>query len=76
LANIYRGPYYKYITLERKVSRVRPILKFGLVGFDQKFVKFYGVRHMDTSFKKFNLNLFYEKWIMNFELDSHIWIWI
>jgi len=31
---------------------------------------------MDTSFKKFNLNLFYEKWIMNFELDSHIWIWI
>jgi len=31
---------------------------------------------MDTSFKKFNLNLFYEKWILDFELDSNILIWI
>jgi len=27
---------------------------------------------MGTSFKKFNLNLFYEKWILNFELDPNI----
>jgi len=26
---------------------------------------------MDTSFKKFNLNLFYEKWI----LDFGFWTW-
>jgi len=56
-----------------KVSRVHPMLKFGL---DKKSVKFYGVGHMDTSFRKFNLNLFYEKWILDFELDPNIWIWI
>jgi len=27
---------------------------------------------MDTSFKKFNLNLFYEKWILDFKLDPNI----
>jgi len=54
-----------------KVIQVHPMLKFGLVGPDKKSVKFYGVSPMDTSFKKFNLNLFYEKWILNFEF----WIW-
>jgi len=52
------------------------MLKFGLVGPDKKSVKFYGVDPMDTSFRKFNLNLFYEKWILDFELDPNIWIWI
>jgi len=42
----------------------------------QKTAKFYGVDPMDTSFRKFNLNLFYEKWILDFEIDSNIWIWI
>jgi len=28
----------------------------------------------DTSFKKFNLNFFYKKWILNFEFDPNIWI--
>ena len=28
----------------------------------------------DTSFKKFNLNFFYKKWILDFELDPNIWI--
>jgi len=28
----------------------------------------------DTSFKKFNLNFFYKKWILDFELDPTIWI--
>jgi len=28
----------------------------------------------DTSFKKINLNLFYKKWILDFELDLNIWI--
>ena len=37
------------------------MLKFGLVGPDKKSVKFYDVSPMDTSIKKFNLNLFYEK---------------
>jgi len=59
-----------------KVSRVRPMLKFGLFDPNKKSVKFYGVSSMDTSFRKFNLNLFYEKWILDFELDPHIWIWI
>ena len=27
----------------------------------------------DTSFRKFNLNLFYRKWILDFELDPNIW---
>jgi len=27
---------------------------------------------MDTSFKKNNLNLFYEKWILDFELHPNI----
>ena len=35
-----------------------------------------GVSPMDTNLKKFNLNLFYEKWILDFELDSNIQIWI
>jgi len=26
----------------------------------------------DTSFRNLNLNFFYEKWIMNFELDLNI----
>jgi len=37
------------------------MLKFGLVGPDKKSTKFYGVSSMGTSFKKINLNLFYEK---------------
>jgi len=48
------------------------MLKFGLVGPNKKFVKFYGVSPMDTNFKKFNLNLFYEKWISDFELYPDI----
>ena len=48
------------------------MLKFGLFGSDKKSVKFYGVNLMNTSFKKFNLNLFYEKLILNFELDPNI----
>jgi len=28
----------------------------------------------DTSFKKINLNFFYKKWILDFELDPNIWI--
>jgi len=48
------------------------MLKFGLVGPDKKSVKFYGVSLMDTSFKKFNLNLFYEKWILDFELSKYL----
>jgi len=48
------------------------MLKFDLVGPNKKSAKFYGVSHMDTSFKKFNLNLFYEKWILDFELDLNI----
>jgi len=39
---------------------------------DKKIVKFYRVSPMDTSFKKFNLNLFYEKWILDFEFDPNI----
>jgi len=50
------------------------MLKIGLVGPNKKSVKFYGVDPMDTSFRKFNLNLFYEKWILDFELDPNIWI--
>jgi len=38
----------------------------------QKSVKFYVVSPMDTSLKKFNLNLFYQKWILDFELDPNI----
>jgi len=38
----------------------------------KKFVKFYGISPMNTCFKKFNLNLFYEKWILNFEFDPNI----
>jgi len=61
------------------------MLKFDLVGFDKKSAKFYGISPMDTSFKKFNLNLFYEKWILDFEIqifrsgfkfNINIWIWI
>jgi len=52
------------------------MLKFGLVGLDKKIAKFYGVGSVDKSFRKFNLNLFYEKWILDFELDPNIWIWI
>jgi len=48
------------------------MLKFDLVGLDKKSAKFYGVSPMDTSFKKFNLNLFYEKWIFDFELNPNI----
>jgi len=42
------------------------MLKFGLVCPDKKSAKLFGVSPMDTSFKKFNLNLFYEKWILDF----------
>jgi len=28
----------------------------------------------DTSFKQFNLNFFYKKWILDFELYPNIWI--
>jgi len=52
------------------------MLKFDIVDLDKKSVKFYGVSPMDTSFKNFILNLFYEKWILDFELDPNIWIWI
>jgi len=52
------------------------MLKFCFVGPDKKSTKFYGVGLMDKSFRKFNLNLFYEKWILDFELDTNIWIWI
>jgi len=48
------------------------MLKFSLVGPDKQSVKFCGVSPMDTSFKKINLNLFYEKWIFDFELDPNI----
>jgi len=48
------------------------MLKFGLVGPHKKSVKFDGVSSMDTNFKKINLNLFYEKWILDFELDPNI----
>jgi len=58
--------------IRSKVIQVHPMLKFGLVGSDKKSVKVYGVSPMDTSFKKFNLNLFYEKWILDFELDPNI----
>ena len=36
----------------------------------------YGLSHVglkDSSFRKFNLNFFYSKWILNFELDPNIW---
>jgi len=52
------------------------MLKFGRVGPDKKSSKFYGIDPIDTSFRKFNLNLFYEKWILDFELNPNIWIWI
>ena len=58
--------------IRSKVIKVHPMLKFGHVGPDKNSVKFYGVSPMDTSFKKFNLNLFYEKWILDFELDANI----
>jgi len=58
--------------IRSKVIQVHPILKFDLVGLDKKFAKFYGVSLMDTSLKKNNLNLFYEKWILDFELDPNI----
>ena len=48
------------------------MLKFGLIGPNKKSAKFDDVSPMDTSFKKFNLNLFYEKWILDFELDPNI----
>jgi len=57
--------------IRSKVIQVHPMLKFGLVAPDKKSVKFYGVSPMDTSFKKFNLNLFYENWILDFELDPN-----
>jgi len=60
------------IEIRLKVIQVHLMLKFGLVGPDKKSAKFYGVSPMDTSFKKFNLNLFYEKWILDFELDANI----
>jgi len=52
------------------------MLKFGLVGLDKKSAEFYGVDPVDPSFRKFNLNLFYKKWILDFELDPNILIWI
>jgi len=62
------------------------MLKICLVGADKKSVKFYDVDLMDTRFRKFNLNVFYENgfWILNltqifgygFKLDPNIWIWI
>jgi len=51
-------------------------MKFGLVGPHKKYVKFYDVDPMNANFRKFKLNLFYEKWILDFELDPNIWIWI
>jgi len=48
----------------------------GPIGPDKKSTKFYGVSPIGKSFRKFNLNLFYEKWILNFKLDPNIWIWI
>jgi len=35
--------------------------------------KLYRVGLKDTSFIKFNLNFFYNKWILDFELDPNIW---
>jgi len=37
--------------IRSKVIQVHPMLKFGLIGPDKKSAKFYGVSHMDTSFK-------------------------
>jgi len=48
------------------------MLKFDLVGPEKKSAKFNYVGPKDTSLIKFNLNFFYKKWILNFELDSNI----
>jgi len=44
-----------------KVWQVRTMLKFDFVGPDKKSAKLYGIGPMDTSFRKFILNLFYKK---------------
>jgi len=59
-----------------KVIRVPPMLKFGRVSSDKKIAKFNGVGPKNTSFRKFNLNFFYKKYILDFEPGPNIWIWI
>jgi len=55
-----------------KVSQVRSMLKFDRVGPDKKSDKFDSVDPRDTHFKKINLNFFYKKWILDFELNPNI----
>jgi len=59
-----------------KVIWVGPVVKFSWVCPDQNSSKFDLVGFNDTSFRKFNLNFFYKKWISDFELNPNIWIWI
>jgi len=47
------------------------MLKFGRVSPNKKFVKLDGVDPKDTRFRNFNLNFFYKKWILEFELDPN-----
>jgi len=48
----------------------------SLVGFAKltALAKLYCVDLKDTSFRKFNLNFFYKKWILNFEFDPNVWM--
>jgi len=48
------------------------MLKFDRVGPDKKSDKFDSVDPRDTHFKKINLNFFYKKWILDFELNPNI----
>jgi len=44
------------------------MLKFGLIGPDKKSAKFYGVSHMDTSFKNL-IGIYFMK------MDFVLWTW-
>jgi len=48
------------------------MLKFDRVGPDKNSVKFDRVDPKDTTFRKFNSDFFYKKWILNFELNPNI----